>query len=105
MQESDIQYIARKLPLELLEADRERSYELNKTLLSTCNLNESQENIEFLITTIQMLRLIETDCINQTGGLIMKKTLLAFLLFGVVALGIMAYGKTDKSTTINVTLK
>lgn len=32
--ESDIQYIARKLPLELLEADRERSYELNKTMLS-----------------------------------------------------------------------
>ncbi|MBD5509586.1 MAG: hypothetical protein HDR05_16495 [Lachnospiraceae bacterium] len=54
LQESDIQYIARKLPLELLEADRERSYELNKTLLSLCNLNESQENIDFLITTIQM---------------------------------------------------
>ena len=34
----------------------------------------------------------------------MKKTLLAFLLFGVVALGITACGKTDKSTTINVTL-
>ena len=66
LQESDIKYIARKLPLELLEADRERSYELNKTLLSLCNLNESQENIEFLITTIQMLRLIETNCINQT---------------------------------------
>lgn len=66
LQESDIQYIARKLPLELLEADRKRSYELNKTILSLCNLNESQENIEFLSATIQMLRLTETNCINQT---------------------------------------
>lgn len=64
--ESDIQYIARKLPLELLEADRERSYELNKTMLSLCNLDESQENMEFLITTIQMLRLTETNSIHQT---------------------------------------
>ena len=64
--ESDIQYIARKLPMELLEADRERSYDLNKTLLSLCQLDINQENIEFLITTIQMLRLTETSSIQQT---------------------------------------
>lgn len=66
LSESDIQYIARKLPLELLEADRERSYELNRTILSLCNLNESQENIEFLLATIQMLRITETNSIQQT---------------------------------------
>ncbi len=64
--ESDIQYIARKMPLELLEAERERSYDLNKAILSLCNLSESQENIEFMITMIQMLRLTETNSIQQT---------------------------------------
>lgn len=64
--ESDIQYIARKLPLELLKADRQRSYDLNKTLLTLCHLDVSQENVEFLITIIQMLRLTETNSIQQT---------------------------------------
>lgn len=66
LSESDIQYITRKLPLELLEKDKEHSYELNKTILSLCHLDNSQENLEFLITTIQMLRLTETSYIQQT---------------------------------------
>lgn len=34
----------------------------------------------------------------------MKKTLLTILLFGFVLLGITGCGKTNKSTTINITL-
>ena len=66
LSESDIQYIARKLPVELLEADRGRSYDMNKSILSLCHLEDSQENIDFLITTIQMLRMTETNPIQQT---------------------------------------
>lgn len=64
--ESDIQYMARKLPVELLEADKERSFAINRTILSLCQLEDSQENIEFLVTMIQMLRMTITKDIQQT---------------------------------------
>lgn len=64
--ESDLQYITRKLPIETLEADKERSYMINKKLLSLCQLEETQENLDLLITIIQMLRLTETNFVHQT---------------------------------------
>lgn len=64
--ESDLQYIARKMPTEILEADTERAYLINKNLLSLCGLEDTQENLDFLIIIIQLLRLTETYFAQQT---------------------------------------
>lgn len=61
MSESDFQYIARKLPSELLKEDGERAVASIKTILSLCEIEESPENIEFVTIALQMLKLTETN--------------------------------------------
>lgn len=82
MTDSDFQYIARKLPLELLEADREHASAAIKTILSLCQLEESQENIEFLETTLQLLKLTENYFMYQTQQ--NKKRVQHVLVEGIV---------------------
>lgn len=64
--ESDLQYIARKMPTEILEADTERVYMINKNLLSLYSLEDTQENLDFLNIIIQLLRITETNFAQQT---------------------------------------
>lgn len=66
MPESDFQYITRKLPLELLKTDEERAAASIKTILSLSMLEESPENIEFITTALQLLKLTETNFIYQS---------------------------------------
>lgn len=64
--ESDFQYITRKLPPELLEADREQAFASVRTILSLSRLEDSPANIELLLTMMQILRLTETNFIYQS---------------------------------------
>lgn len=64
--ESDFQYITRKLPPELLEADREQASASVRTILSLSRLEDSPANIELLLTMMQILRLTETNFIYQS---------------------------------------
>lgn len=64
--ESDFQYITRKLPPELLEADREQAFSSVRTILSLSRLEDSPANIELLLTMMQILRLTETNFIYQS---------------------------------------
>lgn len=64
--ESDFQYITRKLPPELLEADREQAFASVRTILSLSRLEDSPSNIELLLTMMQILRLTETNFIYQS---------------------------------------
>lgn len=64
--ESDFQYITRKLPPELLEADRDQAFASVRTILSLSRLEDSPANIELLLTMMQILRLTETNFIYQS---------------------------------------
>lgn len=64
--ESDFQYITRKLPPELLEADRAQAFASVRTILSLSRLEDSPANIELLLTMMQILRLTETNFIYQS---------------------------------------
>lgn len=64
--ESDFQYITRKLPPELLDADREQAFSSVRTILSLSRLEDSPANIELLLTMMQILRLTETNFIYQS---------------------------------------
>lgn len=66
MPESDFQYITRKLPLELLKTDEERAAASIKTILSLSMIEETPENIEFITTSLQLLKLTETNFIYQS---------------------------------------
>lgn len=57
----DMEYITRKLPPELLQADMENAQVIIRTLLSMCKLNESQESIEIVMSMIHSLQYIASN--------------------------------------------
>lgn len=52
----DIEYIKRKMPPEVLKKDIENGYDIHKNLLSACNIDTSDENIE-ISSSLQQLML------------------------------------------------
>lgn len=57
----DMEYITRKLPPELLQADMENAQVIIRTLLSMCNLDESQESVEIVMSMIHSLQYIASN--------------------------------------------
>ena len=57
MDDLDRDYLIKKLPRELIEADRKKSGDVLRSLLSLCNLSATQANAEQLMAMLQTLRL------------------------------------------------
>ena len=89
--QEDIEYVTRKLSPEILQKDMDNAYDLNKTILSLCHLDESQESIEILITMVHMLRFVSSSDIPQTEAT--RKKILGILVEAIV--GYLSGGKTN----------
>lgn len=64
--QSDLEYITRKLPPELIQADLNSGQDIVKTILSMCSLDESQESIEIIMTMIHSLLFVSSNELLQT---------------------------------------
>lgn len=89
--QEDVEYVTRKLSPEILQSDRNNAYDLNKTILSLCHLDESQESIEVLMTMVNMLRFVSSSDIPQTEAT--RKKILSILVEAIVEY--LSGGKTD----------
>jgi len=65
--QTDIEYITRKLPPDLIQSDMKSGQDIVKTLLSMCGLDASQESVEILITMIHSLQFVSSSDFLQTG--------------------------------------
>jgi len=65
--QTDIEYITRKLPPDLIQSDMKSGQDIVKTLLSMCGLDASQESVEILITMIHTLQFVSSSDFLQTG--------------------------------------
>ena len=59
--QEDTEYITRKLPPELIQADMENGQDIIRTLLSMCKLDESQESIEIMMSMIHSLQYVASS--------------------------------------------
>lgn len=64
----DIEYITRKIPPTVLQADAENSYDLNGTILSLCNLDNSRENVEILSALVSAIQYASASPIPQSSA-------------------------------------
>lgn len=74
----DLEYVTRKLPPELIQADMDSGQNIVKTLLSMCNLNESQESIEIMMSMIHSLRFVASSDLLHTDAA--RKTMLGIMV-------------------------
>jgi len=65
--QTDIEYITRKLPPDLIQSDMKSGQDIVKTFLSMCGLDASQESVEILITMIHTLQFVSSSDFLQTG--------------------------------------
>jgi len=59
--QTDIEYITRKLPPDLIQSDMNSGQDIVKTLLSMCSMDASQESVEILMTMIHTLQFVSSS--------------------------------------------
>lgn len=57
----DMNYVARKMPLEIIEADKKEGKSVIKTLLNVVGLCDNQSSIELLMSMIHTLQFVASD--------------------------------------------
>lgn len=63
----DIEYITRKIPPDVLQADAQNSYDLNGTILSLCRLDSSRENVEILGAFVSAIQYASASPIPESN--------------------------------------
>lgn len=79
---ADIEYIIRKLPPEIVKSNLDNAHNINRSILAACHLEESQENVDILITMEQMLQLTISSDIPRSESA--RKKVLSILVEGLV---------------------